>query len=85
VVFCNRAFKMVTMNWDEEQTLETYLRTRTANAFNWITLNVGHGIHSIEVKAQLETQVDGVGEAKAAVGKRTLIVEPVKLAHDISI
>ena len=83
VVFCNRAFKMTTLNWDEDQTLETYLSTRSANAFNWMALNVGSGIHTVVVMAQLETEVTGVGEAKAGVGKRTLIVEPVKLAGDV--
>lgn len=44
---------------------------------------MGSGIHTVVVMAQLETEVTGVGEAKAGVGKRTLIVEPVKLAGDV--
>jgi len=37
------------------------------------------------VKARLDTLVAGAAVAKAAVGKRTLIVEPAKLANDITI
>jgi hypothetical protein len=82
VVFCNRAYRMETLNFDEDATIKQYLKTRSANAFNWITLNVGSGIHSVALKTQLDSSVSGTGFAKAAVGKRTLIVEPVKLAND---
>lgn len=86
VVFCNRDYKRVTSMWDDENaTIEDYLRTRTANAFNWILVNAGSGTHIIELKGSLETEVNGTGNAKAAVGKRTLIVEPEKLANDVSL
>lgn len=86
VVFCNRAFRMQTLEQENENfTIKTYLATRNAESFQWIALNVGSGVHALEVFAQLETQVTGTGEAKAAVGKRVLAVEPVKLANDISI
>lgn len=86
VVFCNRAFRMQTVNWsDENATINAFLRTRSANAFHWITLDVGRGVHEVVLKAELSTEVAGTGDAKAAVGKRTLIVEPVKLANDVSI
>ncbi|HEV8361031.1 MAG TPA: hypothetical protein VGR28_11310 [Candidatus Thermoplasmatota archaeon] len=86
VVFCNRAFRMMTEMFDDEDaTIHSYLRSRTANAFEWATLNVGGGIHTIEVVGELSTQVTGTGDAKAAIGKRTLVVEPVKLANDASI
>jgi hypothetical protein len=85
VVFCNRLWRMNTTQFDDEDaTIRTFLGTRTANAFNWIALNVGSGIHDIQVLAQLETQTQGTGEAMAGVGKRTLVVEPVKLAGDVS-
>lgn len=86
VVFCNRAFRVVITDLDDEDaTFQHFLRTRAANAFNWITLNVGSGIHSIAVLAQLEATVTGAGMAQAIVGKRTLVVEPTKLANDASI
>ena len=67
-----------TGNW----TLRQYLATRNANGFNWITLNVGSGVHSVVVKADIETSTDGPGAlAEGAVGKRTLIVEPTRFAN----
>lgn len=84
VVFCNRAYRMETTNFDDEDaTIKSFLRTRSANAFNWITLDLGAGVHDVVLKAQLDAEVTGTAEAKAAVGKRTLIVEPVKLANDV--
>lgn len=86
VVFCNRDYKRVTTNFDDENAqIQTFLRTRAANSFNWFALDLGYGVHTIELKAQLETEVQGTGNAKAAVGKRTLVVEPEQLANDISV
>lgn len=80
VVLCNRAHRQVTeMFEDENATIKQFLRTRQANAFNWIALEVGSLTHTIEVKAELEVQATDLGDATAAVGKRTLVVEPVKL------
>jgi len=79
VVFCNRAFRISA----PINIIELFQNTRAANAFNWGALNVGNGIHTLEVKAQLEASVTGAGTfAQAAVGKRTLVVEPAKLAND---
>ncbi|MFC7096832.1 hypothetical protein [Halobaculum marinum] len=86
VVFNNREFGMKTSNFEnEEAMIELFLRTRSANAFNWLTLNVGSGTHTIELKADLDVYASGKGSAKALVGPRTLIVEPTKLANDATI
>lgn len=83
VVFCNRAYREVVTNLDDQDArFDHYIHTRTADAFNWITLNVGSGIHDIVVKAQLEIAVNGAGNAEALVGKRTLVVDPTKLAEN---
>jgi hypothetical protein len=80
VVLCNRAFRISAPALD---LIRLFQKTRAANAFNWVALNVGSGIHRLEVKAQLDASVVGVGTfAQAAVGKRTLVVEPAKLAND---
>lgn len=85
-VFCNRAYEVKTLQFDDEDaTIERYLRTRSANAFNWVTLNVGSGIHEITVKAQLDASASDNARAKAAIGDRTLVVEPVKMANDASV
>jgi len=83
VVFCNRDFQVTSLLTVD--VLRLFLGTRSANSFNWITLNVGSGIHSIVVKGQLDVQVAGTGYAKAAVGKRTLVVQPAKLANDATV
>lgn len=83
VVFCNRAFKAAIFDLeDDDARFEYYLSTRSTHGFSWITMDVGNGVHSIAVKAELETSVTGQGEAAAAVLKRTLVVDPVKLAND---
>ncbi len=86
VVFCNRDYKVQTLQFDDEDaTIERYMSSRHANAFHWTTLNVGSGEHDIAVMAQLEGEASETGFAKAAVGKRSLIVDSVKLANDVSL
>src|SRR5436309_8253183 len=83
VVFANRDFQITGLL--SADVLKLYLSTRNADEFNWITLNVGSGIHSLVVKGRLDVQVTGAGYAKAAIGKRTLIAEPAKLANDATV
>lgn len=84
VVFCDRTHRQsVTDLDDEDARIEQFLRTRTANAFNWISLNLGSGTHVIEVKAELDTAASEAGLTAAAIGKRTLVAEPTKLANDV--
>jgi hypothetical protein len=81
--------KIRAMNVENDNaTIERYLRTKTANAFNWIQLDAGSGVHDIEVKVQLEGHAEtetGEAQAKALIGKRTLVIEPVKMPHDAEI
>lgn len=86
VVFDKRAHRMETMQFDDEDAeIEHFLKTRSANGFNWITFDVGNREHSLEFKGRLDVEVDDArAEAKAIVGPRTLIVEPVKLANHAS-
>jgi hypothetical protein len=93
VVFCNRVYERETTLFDDEDaTIRTFMDTRQANAFNWVALNVGKGIQLIEVKARLEQEAtlppegeDPRSSAMAAVGNRTLIVEPAKMANDAGV
>lgn len=95
VVFCNRAQEQ---QWtdtatganagdDSEDQLRQHLDTRTANAFNWLALNVGttyggteNNVHKIEVVATWKTEATAGAVAEATVGNRTLVLEPVKAA-----
>lgn len=86
VVFCNRAYERTTSMFDDQNaTIETFLDTRQAHGFNWVALNVGNGIHEIEVKARLTETSTNNATAEVAVGNRTLVVEPEKLANDASV
>ena len=83
VVFANRDFQITSLITAD--ILKLFLNTRSANAFNWVAMNVGSGIHSLVVKSQLDVQVTGAGLAKAAVGRRTLVAEPAKLSNDATV
>jgi hypothetical protein len=96
VTFCNRAYSRTVV--DEENPLDgideesDYIRTRTANAFNWFAINTGElydnpangkNILDIEVIADYDTTTSGDNAiADAFVGSRTLIVEPVHSQND---
>ena len=94
VVFCNRAQEQqwtdtaAPNNDDGGDKLRQYLNTRTANAFNWMALNVGttyggteDNVHKIEVVATWTTTATAGAIAEAVVGNRTLILEPVKASN----
>ena len=99
VTFCNRTYsRSVT---DDENPLDgidqesDYIDTKAANAFNWLRLNVGNGVHKIEVVADLtatnpantctRNTANPQTCSEAFVGNRTLIVEPAKLANDATV
>lgn len=95
VVFCSREqtlevqlFNIVTTNGDPEVVVDLFLRTRSSHGFNWIALNPADlftatsRVFTVTVNAAVEvTASSSDSEAAAAVGKRTLIIEPTKLAH----
>ena len=83
VTFCDRLEERATTLFDDEDaTIRTLVRTGHAEGFNWMALDVGSATHTIEVHAQLVTSATESASALAAVGKRTLIVEPTKSAND---
>jgi hypothetical protein len=69
------------------ETEEWFQNTKSANAFNWVRLNVGSGDHTVTLKADV-TELAGsttpgeVSEAEAYIGNRTMIIEPTKMAND---
>ena len=78
IVFCNRDLSLsATLPF-----IDLFQKSRSSNAFQWMNLDVGPGLHTVVVKGRLDANVTGIGMAQAGVGRRTLIVEPVKLAHD---
>lgn len=83
VTFCNRAEGRTTSLFDDEDaTIETFQRTRQANAFSWMALNTGAGTHTVEVVGRLTQETTGDATATLAIGNRTLIIEPTKAANN---
>jgi len=89
VTFCNRVYSRTVTDsedpLDGQDIEDDYIRTKAANSFNWLRLNVGSGVHTITVKGTLSQETQGDATAQAAVGNRSLIVEPAKLANDAAI
>jgi hypothetical protein len=84
VTFCNESHRRVTMlgTDDSADTIETFDRSKAANSFNWTALNLGNGVHKIEVIAELTETATNPNTADAAIGKRTLTVSPTHMAVD---
>ena len=88
VTFCNRAYsRTVTDQEDDDGQDEEddFIRTRTANAFNWLATDIGfnydnpangNNIVEIVVYADYDTDEFGEATAEAFIGSRTLIAEP---------
>jgi hypothetical protein len=91
VTFCNREHRQTLTDTEDGEdgtdTLRTYLRTKAANAFNWVFLNTGNGIHTVELKAEYDEPLAASEGSMASglVGNRTLIVEPTKMSNHASV
>jgi hypothetical protein len=86
VSFCQRQEQFT--QTDPEPGLEIeewFQRNRDANAFNWVRLNTGSGIHRVEVVADFTEAASppSFSAAQAAVGNRMLIVETTHMSNDI--
>ena len=96
VVFCNRAYqRTVTDNEDERDGLDTeddFIRTRTANAFNWMAFDVGknydaladgNNIVTIQLHAAFTKETSDGESGEAAECKRFDDSDPpVRLPRD---
>lgn len=66
--------------WTDEQ-LQLILKTQSANAFNFFTLNLDQGVYHVEVKARTyehTTSPAGSSFATATIGKATVAIDEVK-------
>jgi len=85
VTFCNRVYTVTTsFPNDPNAMLDQYISTKDANAFNWVAMNVGSAIHTIEVHATLtSSSTDPTKDmSKAEVGNRTLVVNTTETAQN---
>lgn len=103
VTFCNNEQEFTVTDAEEDEggmppgdgtdTYDQYLKTKTANAFNWVILNTGgwngSNIHTLEVVAEFDEYgvgaVDDPGTAAGFIGNRMLIVEPTKMSNHASV
>src|SRR5688500_2632400 len=86
VVFCDRTHQQTTTLFDDENaTIENYLATRSANGFNWLLPDAGQGVHLVQVVAELTGEATDNAVTQAAVGHRTLIVEPTHLPQGFTL
>ena len=88
VVMCDRVHEQELSDIDNStgnHTIRQYLETRNANAFNWVVLNAGSGVHTVVVKVDIEAANTQGAFAEVAVGKRTLIVEPTRFANGATV
>jgi hypothetical protein len=85
VTFCDRLHKRSVTDRENDgiDKSEDWLDTKTANAFNWVRLNAGSGTHTLVAKAAFDfTGTSAPSTASAYVGKRTMVIEPTKLANN---
>lgn len=89
VTFCNRVFNRTVQDAEDPQDgydrSRDYIETKTANAFNWVRLNMGSGTHTIKLYADLSHFSTTGSSASAFVGNRSMIGIPGKFANDATI
>lgn len=89
VVFCDRTYQRETMQFDDEDArIEDFLGTRQANAFGWVALDAGEldldgdGLLTVELHAEYEESSTELADSYAAIGNRTLIIQPTRAKND---
>ena len=86
VTFCDRVFNRTVQDRENPQdgidSSRDFIETKSANAFNWVRLNMGSGIHTIALKADMTHFATAGSAASAYVGNRSLIGLPGKFAND---
>ena len=92
VTFCNRAYQRTVTDGESPQDgldqEDDYIRTRTANAFNWVAFDTGFdydldddNVLEVELWADFDETVVGRGTADAFVGSRTMVLEPIRVSN----
>lgn len=75
VVFCNREFTRSTTFDSNNESIKDVENTEQSDAFNWVALNVGNGVHTIVVHAKF-TDTNGTDTfAHGVISKRSLTVD----------
>jgi len=89
VKFCEREQTLTTLlggflvgDVVRDEYVELILKTMDANSFNFIMPDLSAGVHTIKVKARIDTDVSGVAEAKGSIGKGSVTVESVRMIRN---
>lgn len=88
VTFCDRVHQQELRDIDDSTgnfTVRQFQETMTANAFNWVALDLGSAVHHVEVFATIEAANTEGSFAQGAIAKRTLIVEPVQFSQGYTV
>jgi hypothetical protein len=88
VTFCDRVHQQELRDLDESTgnfTVRQFQETMTANAFNWVALDLGSAVHHVEVFATIEADNTEGSFAQGAIAKRTLVVEPVQFSQGYTV
>lgn len=89
VTFCNRVFERTVNDTEDPQDgydgSRDYIATKSSNAFNWVRLNMGSGLHTIKLVGEVTTEATGASAADAYIGNRSLIGLPGKFANDATV
>lgn len=70
----------------DEEEMAAHMRTRSANGFGWIAPLQGENsikLRGVTYVYENDTGDDANAEAVAFVGNRTLMIDPIKLHHDV--
>lgn len=65
-----------------DRLLDLLMRSRSSNGFNWIVRGV-NGVNDLRLRGALYDFTDGDAEARAVVGNRSMVVQAMKLPHDV--
>jgi hypothetical protein len=93
VTFCDRDNKITITDKEDPadgtDQFENYESTKSANAFNWVRLNAGSGVHTVKLWVEFDQPAQDAKGANSSgstshgyVGNRTLVIEPTKLANN---
>ena len=68
----------------EDHWIELFMETKTANAFNFIAIDLGSGVHTVEVQAKVggfsdQDPSNVLNRWAAMIGKATVVVDEVNL------
>jgi hypothetical protein len=75
VVFCNREFTRTTTFNTSNESIKDIENTEQSDAFQWVALNVGNGVHTIVVHATFTDTNGGDTFAHGVIDKRSLTAQ----------